>query len=119
MKLIEVTSTDTGYTKRVSRREFDEHFGVAEGKEILAGYLPNIVAVEIEPTLHAATLCEKVDGSGQYSYKNWSFKYRCPVCRCERKYNKNFLGQRVIVCVGTKAEKLTREAWALVNGGAQ
>lgn len=45
--IIEVTSMDSGKTERMTRAEFDKRFGVEEGKEILAGYAPHIVAVEV------------------------------------------------------------------------
>lgn len=47
-RLIEVWSSDTGVSKRMTRAEFFKTFGKAEGKEILDGYLPNIQAIEIK-----------------------------------------------------------------------
>jgi hypothetical protein len=50
MAKIEVTTFNTlnqSVTEVLTRAKFDKKFGKAEGKEILAGYLPHIVAVEI------------------------------------------------------------------------
>ncbi len=43
-----ITSTDSGKTKKMTLRQAEEYFGKEEFKEILAGYLPNIVAVKLE-----------------------------------------------------------------------
>ena len=45
--MIEVTIIETGHTETLTRKEFFKRFGKAEGQEILAGYLPHIVAIEL------------------------------------------------------------------------
>jgi len=47
MKKYEVTNVDTGVTVVMTQSEAHEMFGRAEFKEILAGYLPHLIAVEI------------------------------------------------------------------------
>ena len=47
MKKYEVTSVDTGVTVVMTRSEAHKLFGRVEFKEILAGYLPHLIAVEI------------------------------------------------------------------------
>ena len=47
MAVYEVTFTDTGYTETINFQEAVKKFGVIEFKEIIAGYLPNIVAVRV------------------------------------------------------------------------
>lgn len=48
MKRVEVTSMDTGVTRVMTLAQFYKYFGKAEGKEILAGYLPHILAILID-----------------------------------------------------------------------
>lgn len=45
--MYEVTFIDTGRTERWSLRKCEKVFGAAEFREILQGYLPHIVAVEL------------------------------------------------------------------------
>jgi hypothetical protein len=47
MKKYEVTSVDTGVTVVMTQSEAYKRFGRAEFKEILLGYLPHLIAVEI------------------------------------------------------------------------
>ncbi len=47
MRRFEITNTDTGETVRWTLREAKTFFGSKEWPEILAGYLPQYVAVEI------------------------------------------------------------------------
>jgi hypothetical protein len=47
-KMVEVTSLDIGKTERMTLAAFYRLFGKDEGKEILAGYLPHIVAVMLD-----------------------------------------------------------------------
>lgn len=46
-RLFEVTFIDSGRTFRWTLDECQEHFGKAEFKEYLAGYLPHVVVVEV------------------------------------------------------------------------
>jgi hypothetical protein len=46
MKKYKVTSVDTGVTVVMTRSEAHKLFGRVEFKEILAGYLPHLIAVE-------------------------------------------------------------------------
>jgi hypothetical protein len=41
----------------------------------------------------------------RYSTKNWSAKYRCPICGREIWQNLNFLGNRELMCVNGKSER--------------
>lgn len=45
--MYEVTSVDTGKTLTLTLEQCHEMFGEAEFEEILAGYLPHIIAVKI------------------------------------------------------------------------
>lgn len=45
--VFEVTACETGNTFELTRAECEEHFGVEEFEEIVQGYHPSIVAVEI------------------------------------------------------------------------
>lgn len=54
---IEVTSVETGVTKVMSRVKFFNKFGKSEGREILKGYLPNIVAVRVEKPMLSCPDC--------------------------------------------------------------
>lgn len=45
--MIEVTNIENGHTEILTRKQFFQRFGKAEGQEILAGYLPHIVAIEL------------------------------------------------------------------------
>ncbi len=47
-KMIEVTSCDSGNTKRMTPSEFRKTYGTEESKEILKGYLPHLIAVEVD-----------------------------------------------------------------------
>lgn len=47
MKKYEITWIDSGKTVYWSKAKAEKHFGKAEFKEILEGYLPHIVAVEV------------------------------------------------------------------------
>jgi hypothetical protein len=38
----------------------------------------------------------------QYSYRNWSDAFQCPICEQKRRYSLNFLGQRKVICDGVK-----------------
>lgn len=49
MKLYEVYSVDSGKSHRYTQREAERLFGKIEFKEIVSGYLPNLVAVEVQP----------------------------------------------------------------------
>ena len=44
--MITVYNTETGKTNWFTQKEFDEYFGKDEGKEILAGYAPHLVATK-------------------------------------------------------------------------
>lgn len=55
-EMYEVTSTDTGKTARMTRREAEAYFGKIEFQEILAGYLPNFVAVKLDETAAAGAI---------------------------------------------------------------
>lgn len=46
--IIEVTNCENGYSRKMTRKEFDAIFGKEEGKELLAGYHPAVVAVEVQ-----------------------------------------------------------------------
>jgi hypothetical protein len=46
--MIEVTYIDTGITVIMTKKDFNKTFGKDEAKEILAGYLPHIVAVTLD-----------------------------------------------------------------------
>ena len=50
--------------------------------------------------LHDKVAAVKVPGSAHYSYRNWSIKYECPVCAHQGRFNTNFLGRRVVMCIG-------------------
>jgi hypothetical protein len=72
MKMIEVTSTSTGYSERITRAAFNKRFGKAEGKEILAGYLSGeIVAVEIDVTLTDDERTKLVAAVKQHALANY------------------------------------------------
>lgn len=45
--MIEVTFIETGITKTMTRKEFNKTFGKDQAVEILAGYLPHIVAIKL------------------------------------------------------------------------
>jgi hypothetical protein len=45
--MYEITFIDSGKTVRWSRAKCYKHFGKDEFKEILAGYMPHIVAVKV------------------------------------------------------------------------
>jgi hypothetical protein len=47
MREFEITFIDSGKTVVWTLRKANKFFGAAEFQEILAGYLPNIVAVEL------------------------------------------------------------------------
>jgi len=51
MKKYEVTCCDTGKTIVLTHKEMVEKFGKVEFKEILKGYLPHLVAVEVFSTV--------------------------------------------------------------------
>ncbi len=62
-EMYEITSTDTNKTARMTRREAERYFGKIEFQEILAGYLPNFVAVKLDETAAAgATSAGSVAG---------------------------------------------------------
>lgn len=48
MKKYEVTSVSTGETETVTKREGNKKYGRDEFKEMIQGYLPNYIVVEIE-----------------------------------------------------------------------
>jgi hypothetical protein len=54
---------------------------------------------------HAPRVCNKNAGSAQYAFRNWSHAYECPTCFRTGRFNKNFLGQRKVVCDGLKFTK--------------
>jgi hypothetical protein len=47
MKTYEVTSVDTGKTHVMTQKAAEQMFGKVEFKEIVAGYLPNVIAVQV------------------------------------------------------------------------
>ena len=51
--MVQVTWIETGVSRTMWRGDFFETFGADEGKEVLAGMLPHIVAVEISGALPA------------------------------------------------------------------
>ncbi|KKM14187.1 hypothetical protein LCGC14_1708660 [marine sediment metagenome] len=62
-EMYEITSTDTNKTARMTRQEAERYFGKIEFQEILAGYLPNFVAVKLDETAAAgATSAGSVAG---------------------------------------------------------
>lgn len=44
-KLVEVTNCENGFVKVMSLKEFYRDFGKDEGKELLAGHHPSLVAI--------------------------------------------------------------------------
>lgn len=56
--MYEVTSVDTGRTKYMTQAQAEAFFGKVEFKEILDGYLPHIVAVEVDPVAVSAEILE-------------------------------------------------------------
>jgi len=57
---------------------------------------------------HEPTICN-VTGYGHYHYKNWSHDFRCPSCGRVGRFSLNFLGQRHVMCDGTKFTKQPKE----------
>jgi RNA polymerase subunit RPABC4/transcription elongation factor Spt4 len=62
---------------------------------------------------HDLTQCTYLDS--RYHHKStrqvgyWMNEYRCPVCQREGKFHRNWLGQRIIMCDGTKFTKVLPE----------
>ncbi len=52
---VEVYSVDSGKTTCYSKQGFFKEFGKVEGKEILQGHLPNLVAVEVDAPARQVT----------------------------------------------------------------
>jgi uncharacterized membrane protein (DUF373 family) len=53
MKKYEVTCCDTGKTVVLTLKEAVKKFGKNEFKEIVAGYLPHLIAVELFSTVNS------------------------------------------------------------------
>ncbi len=66
LRRIEVTAVETGKTRVMTHQQFFKTFGKREGKEILAGYAPNVVAVAVaydaDDTSRVATDCDPIEG---------------------------------------------------------
>lgn len=82
---IEVTSIDTGKTEIMSKKEFFETFGKDEGKEILKGHSPNIVAIELN---HDVTL-------DQIKRVNYSQEFECLKFKKSHGWNNQFA---IVLC---------------------
>lgn len=56
---------------------------------------------------HIETMTKRLMGFHlQYSFKNWSDAFECPVCGKKKRYSLNFLGRKKVFCNG---EKFTRK----------
>lgn len=51
---------------------------------------------------HDKAVCERSDRPMEYNYKSWTAEFICPVCERRGKFNKNFLGRRLVVCDGAR-----------------
>ena len=50
---------------------------------------------------HPPVVCRRMMGLElRYSFKNWSDRFKCPVCEKSKRQSLNFLGSRVMVCDG-------------------
>lgn len=61
--MIQVTWIESGVTRTMWKDDFFECFGEDEGKEVLAGHMPHIVATIIDGSLHAKHLAQAQKGS--------------------------------------------------------
>lgn len=55
--------------------------------------------------MHKLIICKRT-GPGHYHYKNWSSDFTCPACGKVTRHSLNFLGQRKVLCDGTRTHKL-------------
>jgi hypothetical protein len=50
---------------------------------------------------HPPVECKRMMGLElHYSFKNWSDRFKCPVCEKSKRQSLNFLGSRVLTCDG-------------------
>ena len=57
---------------------------------------------------HVPAQCTRKPWSESYSIKDWSAAFECPMCKREGRFSLSFLGERRVVCTGTKFVKERR-----------
>lgn len=68
---------------------------------------------------HTITECEYTDGwyHGRSTRRSgvWQWQFTCPACKRSGKFNRNFLGQRKVMCDGVKFTKILMDGLSVAG----